>query len=264
MAGVAWHAGVLCGLSDAGVDLTAVDLLVGTSAGATVGAQLAGGLDPAELFRRQVDPAGAASELTPSTSLEELWERMAPIYAAAFDDTDRRRRLGAFALSAHTVEEPVRRRVIEARLGGIDWVGDQLHVVVVEATSGDRHVLAASSGIDLVDAVTASCAVPGIWPPVTIAGSRYVDGGIWSVANADLARGCDRILVLAPLVDPGVRHDIAHLAEVARVELIAPDDASVRAFGADVLDPAARGPSARAGRAQGRIEAARVSALVAD
>ena len=189
---------------------------------------------------------------------------MAPIYTTATDDADRRRRLGAFALSAHTVEEPVRRRVIEARLDGIDWVGDRLRVVVVEATSGDRHVVAASSGIDLVDAVTASCAVPGVWPPVTIAGSRYIDGGVWSVANADLAGGCDRILVLAPLVDPVVHGDIARLAASARVELIAPDVASVRAFGADVLDPASRGPSARAGRAQGRIEAARVIALVTD
>ena len=95
--------------------------------------------------------------------------------------------------------------MIEARLDGVGWVGDRLRVVVVEATSGDRQVLAASSGVDLVDAVTASCAVPGVWPPVTIAGSRYVDGGIWSVANADLAAGCDRILVLAPLVDPAAR-----------------------------------------------------------
>lgn len=263
VAGVAWHAGVLCGLADAGVDLTAVDLVVGTSAGATVGAQLAAGLDPGELFRRQVDPATTASELMPSVPLEELWARMAPIYAAASDDADRRRRLGAFALSADTVAEPVRRRVIEARLEGVDWRGDRLRVVVVEATTGERHVLAASSGIDLVDAVTASCAVPGVWPPVSIAGSRYIDGGVWSVVNADLARGCDRILVLAPLADQVVHDDVAHLAAAARVELITPDDASVGAFGADVLDPASRGPSARAGRVQGRTEAARVVALLA-
>ena len=94
-----------------------------------------------------------------------------PIYAEATDGADRRRRLGALALSADTVEEPVRRRVIESRLDGIDWVGDRLRVVVVEATSGDRRVFDASSGVDLVDAVTASCAAPGVWPPVTIAGS---------------------------------------------------------------------------------------------
>jgi len=213
---------------------------------------------------RQVDPASAGSELTPPISLAELWERMAPIYAASIDDADRRRRLGALALSADTVAEPVRRRVIEARLDGLDWVGDRLRVVVVEATSGDRRVLDATSGVDLVDAVTASCAVPGVWPPVTIAGSRFIDGGVWSTANADLAVGCDRVLVLAPIVDPAVRADVARLAEAGRVELIRPDDDSLAAFGADVLDPSSRGPSARAGRAQGRREAGRVADLLAD
>ena len=84
------------------------------------------------------------------------------------------------------------------------------------------------------------------------------------MVNADLAVGCDRVLVLAPLVDPVVRDDIAGLAAQARVELVVPDDASVAAFGADVLDPASRGPSARAGRVQGRSKAARIAALITD
>jgi NTE family protein len=263
VAGVAWHTGVLCGLADVGVDLGSADLLVGTSAGATVAAQWAAGLAADGLFARQVDPASAGSELTPAISVADLWERMAPIYSASIDDADRRRRLGVLALSADTVAEPVRRRVIEARLDGVGWVGDRLRIVVVEATSGHRRVLDATSGVDLVDAVTASCAVPGVWPPVTIAGSRFVDGGVWSTANADLAVGCDRVLVLAPIVDPAVRADVARLAETGRVELIRPDDASLAAFGADVLDPSSRGPSAQAGRAQGRREAGRVADLLA-
>ncbi len=264
VAGVAWHTGVLCGLADAGVDVTSADLLVGTSAGATVAAQVAGGRALDELFTRQVDPTTLATELRPGIPMAELWELMAPIYTEATDDADRRKRLGALALSADTVEEPVRRRVIEARLEGLDWVGDRLRVVVVGAATGDRRVLDASSGVDLVDAVTASCAVPGVWPPVTIDGSRYIDGGVWSVANVDLAVGCHRVLVLAPLVDPTVHDDIAGLGDGVRVELVAPDDASVAAFGADVLDPVSREPSARAGRVQGRDVARRVAALVAD
>ena len=53
-------------------------------------------------------------------------------------------------------------------------------------------VFDAASDVRLLDAVGASCAVPGIWPPVTINGRRYIDGGIRSAANADLAAGCDR------------------------------------------------------------------------
>jgi len=262
VAGVAWHTGVLCGLADAGVDVTVADLVVGTSAGATVAAQVAGGRAPDDLFRRQVDPTTLSTELMPRLPMAELWELMAPIYTEATDDADRRRRLGALALSVDTVDESVRRRVIEARLEGLDWVGDRLRVVVVEATSGDRRVLDVSSGVDLVDAVTASCAVPGVWPPVTIDGSRYIDGGVWSVANVDLAVGCDRVLVLAPLVDPTVQQGIAGLGDAVRVELVAPDESSMAAFGVDVLDPASREPSARAGRAQGGDVARRVAALL--
>lgn len=263
VAGVAWHTGVLAGLADAGVDVTTAGLLVGTSAGATVAAQVAGGLDPSELFDRQVDEAGATTELTPRLSVAELWDLMAPAYLEATDDADRRRRLGALALAADTVEEPVRRRVIEARLRGIGWVGGRLRIVVVEAATGQRRVLDAASGVDLVDAVAASCAVPAAWPPVTIGGARYVDGGVWSVANVDLAAGYDRVLVLAPLVDPAVQTDLADLGPGVRSVLVAPDEDSLAAFGPDVLDPGTRGPSARAGRAQGRAEATRVADLLA-
>jgi NTE family protein len=263
VAGVAWHTGILNGLADAGVDVTSADLLIGTSAGATVAAQVAGGRALEELFARQVDVSTITTELKPTISVMELWQRMEPIYTDATDDADRRRRLGALALGASTVAESERRRVIEARLEGLDWLGARLRVVVVEAVTGDRRVLDASMGIDLVDAVTASCAVPGVWPPVTIGGSRYIDGGVWSVANVDLAAGCDRVLVLAPLVDPAVHDDIAAFGDGVRVELVSPDEASTAAFGTDVLDPVSREPSARAGRSQGRAVADRVGALLA-
>jgi NTE family protein len=262
VAGVAWHTGILCGLEDAGVDLGGVDLFVGTSAGATVAAQIGGGHALASLYARQVDAATLASELTPEISVAELWERMAPIYATAVDDADRRRRLGALAMDADTVPEAVRRRVIETRLAGIDWDGDRFRVVAVAAATGARQVFDGASGVDVVDAVTASCAVPGVWPPVTIDGERYIDGGVWSLANVDLAAGCSRVLVVAPLVDRSVHEEIAALGTDVLVELVSPDEMSVAAFGPDVLDPVSRGPSALAGRAQAAAVADRVAALM--
>ncbi len=56
------------------------------------------------------------------------------------------------------------------------------------------------SGISLLDAVAASCAVPLVWPAATINGKRYIDGGVRSSANADLATGCGRVVVLAPIL----------------------------------------------------------------
>lgn len=263
VAGVAWHTGLLLGLADQGVDLTVARRIVGTSAGATVAAQLGGGAELEALFGRQTDPATAATELVPALSVADLWTRMAPIYAEAVDDAARRRRLGRLALDADTVPESERRQVIAARLEGLDWRGDRVAVVAVEATTGSRRVFDRASGVELVDAVAASCAVPGVWPTVTIEGARYLDGGIWSMTNADLATGCDRVVVVAPFTDEAMRAELDGLGAEVRSVVVTPDEASLEAFGADVLDPASRGPSARAGRDQGRVEAERVAPVVA-
>ena len=114
--------------------------------------------------------------------------------------------------------------------------------------------------MSLVDAVAASCAVPGIWPPVTIGGSRYMDGGVRSPDNADLAAGFGRITVISPLgFDSPIpsplplRDVVARLrAEGSAVTVIVPDAASAAAIGANPLDPATRTPASNAGRAQGR------------
>ncbi len=262
VAGIAWHTGVLLGLAGSGVDATGADLLVGTSAGATVAAQIGGGLTLDELYGRQVDPATSATERTPPVSVAELIGRLAAVYSAAGDPAERRRMLGALALDTVTVHEDVRRAVIEGRLVAHEWPGRPLLVPVVDAVTGDRRVLDRSSGVDLVDAVAASCAVPGVWPPVTFDGARWIDGGVWSLTNTDLASGYDRVLVLAPIVDPALHAEVAGLGPGVTVEVVCPDAASLGAFGADVLDPANRGPSARAGLAQGRAEADRVRSLL--
>ena len=137
------------------------------------------------------------------------------------------------ALATETVDEATRRRVVAARLDGAVWTERRIEVVVVDADTGDRRILDAASGVDLVDAVAASCAVPGVWPPVTIDGARYVDGGIWSFTSTDRAAGHGRVLVLAPLVDPALDREIAGLPGSPRVEVVRPDRASTEAFGAD-------------------------------
>jgi NTE family protein len=117
-----------------------------------------------------------------------------------------------------------------------------------------------ASGVSLVDAVAASCAVPGIWPPVTIDGRRYMDGGVRSTDNADLAAGAARIVVVSPF---GMNSQVPSpmpLPEVvgrlrdsgAEVRVLQPDEASAAAMGANPLDPATRVPAAEAGLAQGR------------
>ena len=112
---------------------------------------------------------------------------------------DAQRRIGAYALAAETVPEADRRAVISGRLPSPDWPARRMLLVAVDAETGAMRVFDRQSGVSLVDAVAASCAVPGVWPPVTIGGRRYVDGGVRSGENADLAAGCGRIVVISPL-----------------------------------------------------------------
>jgi NTE family protein len=155
------------------------------------------------------------------------------------------------ALAADTVSEPVRRAVVAGRLPTDEWPERPMVTVAADALSGDRQVFDRGSGVGLVDAVAASSAVPGIWPPVTIGGSRYIDGGICSLTNADLVVGYQRVLVLAPMVDPELADQVAAVEGSGRVVVVSPDEPSLAAFGADPLDPAVRAPSALAGRRQG-------------
>jgi NTE family protein len=262
IAGIAWTTGVIAGLADEGVDVTGVDLLVGTSAGSAVAAQLSSGLPIEDLYARQADPARQYKELVPpGISVEELWTTLQQMYAQYPDLAELRKRIGAMALETETVSEAVRLEVIRGRLPVHSWPDRSLKIVAVDAYTGEPRIFDRSSGVSLVDAVAASCAVPGIWPPVTIGGTRYVDGGVRTAANADLAEGYDRILVIAPLVDLWLDDEISALKRTARVELIVPNADSLAAFGADPLDPATRTPAAIAGRSQGRKTAPAVRAL---
>ncbi|MFF7235116.1 patatin-like phospholipase family protein [Streptomyces collinus] len=258
--GIAWLTGVLAGLAERGRDVTGAGLLLGTSAGATVAAQLGSGLGLEELYARQVDPALQSAEIMAEMDLEKFGAEFGAAAAAASSLPELRRAVGRMALAARTVTEAERLAVIESRLPSHSWPERALKVVAVDAGSGEARVFDRDSGVPLVDAVAASCAVPGVWPPVTVDGRRYVDGGVRSMANADYADGADRLVVLLPLgaTDPfpterPVERVVAERrAAGAEVWVIEPDEASRAAIGDNALDPATRRPAAEAGRAQGR------------
>jgi NTE family protein len=260
VAGIAWMTGLLAGLADAGQDVTGADLLVGTSAGATVAAQLGSGLPLESLYARQVEPALQSAEIAVDIDLDAFAAEFGKYLQAAMAPKDMLRAAGAFALAARTAPESSRRAVIASRLPSHEWPARPVKLVAVDCATGATEVFDSACGVSLIDAVAASCAVPGIWPPVTINGRRYMDGGVRSSDNADLARGASRIVVVSPLgmdsplpAPMPLREVVAGLrAEGAQVTVLSPDDASKSAIGANPLDPATRVPASGAGRAQGR------------
>jgi NTE family protein len=265
VAGVAWELGILLGLHEAGVDVRNADLTIGTSAGSVVGAQIASGVDLESLFASQLTSVEQSKERMVTfdfAKMVEVWSQ-----AAHEPDTQKRRaRLGAYALAAPTISEAERRVTIEARLPVHSWSQKNLLIVAVNAETGEEYLMNRETGVSLVDAVGASCAVPGIWPTVTIAGHRYMDGGVRSGTNADLATGYERILILNPmgananLAGNGPAKEAADLEhQGSQVLIIEPDAASLTAIGQNPLDPATRTPSAQAGLAQGRELAATVA-----
>jgi NTE family protein len=264
VAGVAWELGVLRGLQDVDSDLLAkaiaADVVVGTSAGSTVAVQITNGTGLDALYAAQL--SGPSAEIEVDVDMGELTTRFAKVAETAASATEVRRRIGALALATKTtVDEPTYRASRAARLSVQTWPDRDVRLVAVEARSGEPKVFTRDSGVALVDAVAASSAFPGIWPPVTIGEHRYMDGAIRSPTNADLAGGCDRVLVLTPSSADaprlfGTLDDEITLLEPADVRVVYADPASLAAFGTNPVSPSTRTPAAQAGRDLGRTRAA--------
>ena len=271
IAGIAWETGVLRGIADESPStaqaLLDSDVLVGTSAGSTVAAQISSGLGIDALYDRQVRAESA--EIDPGVSIDAIVELFVTAMAQPDAGTVQKlQRIGQIALTTTTVAEPVRRAVIAARLPVFDWPQRSLRITAIDTATGELVTFDNSSGIALVDAVAASCAVPGVWPPVTIGDRRFMDGGVGSTVNMAVAADCTAVVALVP----SGRNSPSPFGSGAVTEVdtfpvptlgVFADDDSLAAFGANPLDPACRVPSANAGRAQGRRAAADIAEFLA-
>ncbi|MFJ3404219.1 patatin-like phospholipase family protein [Promicromonospora sp. NPDC090134] len=281
--GNAWLLGVVAGLFDGGLDVTTADLTVGTSAGSTAAAQLSGAT-PGELYAAALTapPSAGPQPPAPRTAgpqphstrpVTDHMERTRRIIEAAEGPADLRRRLGAMTLdlpgsSDDTVQERWR-ATVAARLPAQTWPDRAVLLTAVDATTGEPAVLDRTSGVDLADAVAASCASGFAY---RIGSGRYIDGGYRAGAeNADLAAGYARVLVLSPFggrsrtpADWGL--DLAtQVAELraggSKVETIFPERENEHLFGLNAMDGSLRPAAARAGYDQGRARAAELAEL---
>jgi len=266
-AGNAWEIGVVAGLFDAGSDVTEADLVIGTSAGSTVAAQITSATQPTELLanilaepQTRTGPVRSDDRRAPNVEAANMMEKTSAIIAAAEDAADMRRRMGAAALETETSGGSKQwRAVVAARLPSQHWPQQPMLIVAVDAHTGEPVVFDRHSGVDLVDAVAASTSNGS---PYSIGDRRYINGGYRRNENADLAAGHARVLVLSPF-GGRTRHPLdwgmqlaAQVGELrahgSRVETIFPDSDSEHMFGANAMDLSTRPPAARAGYKQGR------------
>lgn len=278
--GIAWESGLIAGLAQAGIDVGEADFILGTSAGSFVGARLALGADASTL----ADPILAEAERQGGApregqgkpaDLSHLVRLMSEAQGGMRNPAEVRAEIGAFALAADT---PTEDQFIEsfgrsfAGLAEDAWPQRGFACTAVDAGDGSFQLWTKASGVGVTRAVASSCSVPGVYPPVTLAGRRYIDGGMRSTTNADMAAGYDVVVVVAvrlgaaggAAMDAIARRfgeEVQSLQDGgATVIVLSPDEASQTAFGANLMDFRRRPAAARAGLAQGKAEAAALAA----
>ena len=273
--GIAWESGLLAGLARAGIDLGHADFIVGTSAGSFVGARLALGAVTADLaepiLADAARPATQARRTSgggrPPADLSKLMTLMAEAQAGKRDPQAVRAEIGAFALRASTPGEADFIASFGRAFAGLPegaWPERGFACTAVDAITGEFQLWTGESGVGVTRAVASSCSVPGVYPPITLNGRRYIDGGMRSATNADMAKGHERVVVVAIRVGAGSPLDAeieALKAGGAQVALITPGEASLAAMGANLMDFRTRGPAAKAGLAQAEAEAAMLGAF---
>jgi NTE family protein len=284
--GEAWMSAVLAGLDEGdGFDSRACGQYIGTSAGSIVAASLVAGIAPGtRLGELPEQPA-----LAPSEDEQHLGALRQTLGAVVSIGNVAAAPLASLALSSSTGGGALLRRAAlrraprgrrslerlgrEVKRSGVSWDG-RLRIAAVEQESGRRVMFGAPGAptLSVAEAVQASCAIPGVFLPVSAGGRTYVDGGVWSPTNmdaADVRRG-NQVLCLNPTgsMRPVAGTLIGALAPISRgvagaealalrhrgasVSTINPDDASRAAMGTNLMDPSRRAEVIETGLDQGR------------
>jgi NTE family protein len=275
--GIAWESGLVAGLARAGVDLGQADFTLGTSAGSFVGARLALGAEAKGLAEPILAEAAAAQARRPAAGgggappdLTKLIGLMAEAQGGTRNPAEVRAEIGTWALSQPTMDEDAFIASFGRTFAGLPadaWPERGFACTAIDAGSGAFQLWTKAAGVGVVRAVASSCSVPGVYPPVTLNGRRYIDGGMRSPTNADMAAGHDLVVVIALRVGgaggPMAERFAAQFDEEietlkgggATVAVITPDEASTAAFGPNLMDFRRRPDAARAGLAQGEAYA---------
>ncbi|MGX7678094.1 patatin-like phospholipase family protein [Jatrophihabitans sp. DSM 45814] len=261
--GTAWQTGLIAGWNQHGIDLTDADLIVGTSAGAAVGVQVALGHE----LDRQLDryrAARARHEAGQATAVlnfdPEQTRRVNELFLRGHDigrfDKGVREEICRAAREASTISEEQFLTTFKY-LKGAQWPANYV-CTTVDVDSAEFVALDHSIGGELDHGVAAAVAVPAVYPPITVAGRRYIDGGCLSPTHLDLAAGYDRILFVQMTEVPQFELDAVKQSG-AVLHAIEPDAASVAAFGGNLMNAGAAFDAAERGLEQGLSSAEQIA-----
>jgi NTE family protein len=263
--GIAWESGLLAGLAQEGVSLK-TDLVFGTSAGSFVGAAIASGQSAEALAQAQIAQGmreksgeGAGAMVFDTCAIDILIPRLPaegePSVALLLE-------FGALSKTGSVFPEPMYLQAIAA-MGGpaIEGAWPQTFACGgINADSAQFKAFSHEDRVSLLKAIGASCAVPGIFPAVSINDALWFDGGFRSPNNVDQALGHDRVIALSVMTQASgafarntFKREVEKLRSAgAQVEAIVPDAASLALFGPNLMNATNRAEIAKAGIAQGR------------
>jgi NTE family protein len=249
LVGGAWELGVLSGLRARG--LRRPDFVLGTSIGSAVGAAECAGVPQESVIR----PAAALRPALAAYLGRVDPTLMAQIMGRGFGlDAAERATIGALAAMANSGPEAEFIDRVTTLLPGDAWPHG-LAVTAVAIDDGEFVIWNERSGVPLSRAVAASCAGPGVFPPVGVGGRRFMDGGVRSPTNADQAADYGRVLVITAMMDAEFSELLDQEASSlrtagAKVLVVVPDEASSGAIGPDTFDVSQLDAALSAGRRQ--------------
>lgn len=230
------------------MQLPNADLIIGTSAGSQLGAEIALGI--LDLKNPPVPPAFYSnSSYKPSDAFTNLYSDLAEALESS-EPEKVRAKIGKKAIESETMSEEQAIQRVD-RLNGYDWPKN-FKATAVSATTGIFSLWDKDSNIELKKGVASSRALPGVFPPVTINNDRYVDGGVKSMINADAAVGNDGVIVFScfslevsgnniteDILNKGLLSEIYFLRKNnSEVTVITPDEAFLKLTknGTDMLN----------------------------
>jgi NTE family protein len=271
--GVAWELGVLAAITtDAGWNPARATVITGTSAGSMAGAITALGRDlPAIAARRTAgltlpEASSAPSGDAPASAISpELLDLMRPGTSTV---TERARAVGRLARAARPAMDAAAYRAFIGSSVPAGWPDGDLRLTTVDCDTGETVLLDRHSGLDLIDAVAASCAVPTYFPTVEHQGRHFTDGPRGPYIAALAAElGLTAIVFVGlrlPFMEGADEHaELDELAAgglpVARIT----DGPGFAAVAGDLMDPAAAAVATLIGLGDGRNGAAGVRQALA-